>query len=76
MLSIDSSYTGIRECPCSTTRSMSSETVPSDLDGDDIDARHHHLANGLVGHLQDAVDHLLLAVLDDALLLAELRASA
>ena len=44
-----------------------------DLDGDDVDARDHHLADRLVGHLEDAVDHLLLAVLHHPLLLAEVE---
>ena len=73
MLSIESSNTGMREWPCSTTRSMSSETLRLASMAIDVDARHHHLSNRLVGHLQDAVDHLLLAVLDHPLLLTEVQ---
>ena len=37
--------------------------------GDDVDAGHHDLANGLVRHLQDAVDHFALLLLHHPFLL-------
>ena len=43
------------------------------LGRDDVDARNHHLADRLVGHLEDAVDHLALLLLDDPLLLADVE---
>jgi len=43
------------------------------LRGDDVDSRNHHLAYRLVGHLEDAVDHLPLLLLDDPLLLTDVE---
>ena len=40
--------------------------------GADPDARHHHLVDLRLGQLDDAVDHLLLVLLDAALLAAGL----
>ncbi len=39
-----------------------------DVDRADADARHHHLVHALLGELDDPVDHLLLLLLDAALL--------
>ena len=39
-----------------------------DVDGADADARHHDLVHALLGELDDPVDHLLLLLLDAALL--------
>ena len=39
-------------------------------DGDDLGARHHHLAGGEIGEPEDAVEHLFLLLLEDARLLA------
>ena len=39
-----------------------------DVDGADPDARHHHLVDLCLGQLDDPVDHLLLVLLDAALL--------
>ena len=40
---------------------------------DDVDTRHHHFTNRLVRHLEDAVDHFALLLLDDPLLLADVE---
>ena len=52
---------------------MTSAIESVDSDGDDVDTRHHHLADRLVGHLEDAVDHLALLLLDDPLLLPDVE---
>ena len=39
--------------------------------GDDVEPRDHDLAHRLVGHLEDAVDHLPLLLLDHAFLFAD-----
>ena len=46
------------------------------LDGDHVDARHHDLADGGVGELEDVVDHLALVFFEHALLLADLDQQA
>ena len=40
-----------------------------DGEGDDFGARHHHLVRLLVGEVEDLVEHLLLGLLDHAVVL-------
>ena len=43
------------------------------LDGHDVGPRDHHLAHGLVSDLDDAVDHLVLLLLDHPLLFGDVQ---
>ena len=54
----------MREWPLSTMRSSTSRTVELARRGDDVDARHHDLAHGLLAELDDAGDHLALVFLE------------
>ena len=72
MLSRLSSKTGSRECPARDDHVEHLVDRIVDVDGADADAGHHHLVDALVPELDDPVDHLLLVLLDLALLRARL----
>ena len=59
-----------RVAAAARSASMSSSRVASAGDGDQLGARHHHLAGRQIGEAEDAVEHLLLVLLEDARFLA------